>query len=70
VGGVERHHGKKSGDTLREAGCSVVSVSRRVARYRLTRPDDAPLRVRLRALAAERRCFGYRRLDICWPAKA
>ena len=42
--------------------CSLVGVSRRVARYRSTRPDDAPLRVRLRELAAERRRFGYRRL--------
>ena len=42
--------------------CSLAGVSRRVARYRSTRPDDAPLRVRLRELAAERRRFGYRRL--------
>jgi putative transposase len=42
--------------------CELVGVSRRVARYRSTRPDDAPLRVRLRELAAERRRFGYRRL--------
>ena len=33
-----------------------------MARYRSTRPDDTPLRVRLRELAAERRRFGYRRL--------
>ena len=42
--------------------CSLVTVSRRVARYRSTRPDDAPLRARLRELAGERRRFGYRRL--------
>ena len=42
--------------------CGLVGVSRRVARYRSTRPDDTPLRVRLRELAAERRRFGYRRL--------
>ncbi len=42
--------------------CDLLGVSRRVARYRSTRPDDAPLRVRLRELAAERRRFGYRRL--------
>ena len=42
--------------------CDLVGVSRRVARYRSTRPDDTPLRVRLRELAAERRRFGYRRL--------
>jgi len=33
-------------------------------RYRGVRPDDAVLRVRLRALATERRRFGYRRLHI------
>jgi putative transposase len=33
-------------------------------RYRSVRPDDAALRARLRALAAERRRFGYRRLHI------
>lgn len=31
--------------------------------YRSTRPDDGPLRARLRELAAERRRFGYRRLS-------
>lgn len=43
-------------------GCSLVGVSRRVIRYQPTRVDDAPLRARLRELAAERRRFGYRRL--------
>lgn len=42
--------------------CSLVGVSRRVIRYKPTRPDDGALRQRLRELAAERRRFGYRRL--------
>jgi hypothetical protein len=42
--------------------CDHVGVSRRVARYRSVPPDAAPLRVRPRELAAERRRFGYRRL--------
>ena len=42
--------------------CGLVGISRRVARSCSTRPDDAPLRLRLRELAAERRRFGYRRL--------
>ena len=42
--------------------CGLVGISRRVARYCSARPDDAPLRLRLRELAAERRRFGYRRL--------
>ena len=32
-------------------------------RYAPTQPDDGALRQRLRELAAERRRFGYRRLD-------
>ena len=35
-----------------------------MARYRSRRPDDAATRLRLRALAAERRRFGYRRLGL------
>jgi len=44
--------------------CRVVGADRKSFRYRSTRPDDADLRERLRALAAERRRFGYRRLHI------
>lgn len=51
------HHGLSE-----RRACQLVGVSRRVIRYRSTRPDDAPLRQRLRELAGERRRFGYRRL--------
>ena len=44
--------------------CRVAGVDRSMVRYRSVRPDDAGLRVRLRALSAERRRFGYRRLHI------
>jgi len=44
--------------------CLIVGISRRVMRYRSRRPDDAPIRARLRELAAERRRFGFRRLGI------
>ena len=44
--------------------CSIVGVARRVVRYRSGRPDDTAIRLRLRALAATRRRFGYRRLGI------
>jgi len=44
--------------------CLIIGVSRRVVRYRSRRPDDAPIRVRLRELAAERRRFDFRRLGI------
>jgi putative transposase len=42
--------------------CGIVGVARRVVRYEPVRPADDALRERLRALAAERRRFGYRRL--------
>jgi putative transposase len=44
--------------------CRIIRADRSTARYRSRRPDDAALRARLRALAAERRRFGYRRLHI------
>ena len=44
--------------------CSIVGVDRSSVRYRHRRPDDAAVRERLRALAAERRRFGYRRLGL------
>jgi putative transposase len=44
--------------------CRVAGVERALVRYRLRRGDDAELRERLRALAHERRRFGYRRLHV------
>lgn len=42
--------------------CRLVGIGRTSARYRAVRGDDAAMRARLRALAAERPRFGYRRL--------
>jgi len=42
--------------------CGLLDMDRTSFRYRSTRGDDAELRARMRALAAERRRFGYRRL--------
>lgn len=42
--------------------CQVLGAERSVVRYRSRRGDDAAVRARLRALASERRRFGYRRL--------
>ena len=42
--------------------CSVSEVDRVMVRYRSRRPDEAVLRARLKALAQERRRFGYPRL--------
>jgi putative transposase len=44
--------------------CSTLGADRTSVRYRSRRPDDAPIRARLRELAAIRRRFGYRRLHI------
>jgi putative transposase len=44
--------------------CGLVGLEPKTYRYRTSRPDDSELRVRLRALASERRRFGYRRLHI------
>ena len=44
--------------------CSALGVDRTSVRYCSRRPDDAPLRARLRELAGQRRRFGYRRLHI------
>ena len=44
--------------------CTVIGADRTSIRYRSRRPDDRDLRERLRALASERRRFGYRRLHV------
>ena len=43
---------------------SVIERDRSTVRYVCRLPDDAELRERLRALAGERRRFGYRRLHV------
>ena len=57
------HLGKVHEMSERRA-CRVVGCDRMTVRYRSRRPDDPKLRERLRALARERRRFGYRRLLI------
>ena len=42
--------------------CRLIGMDVSSYRYRSRRPDDGPLRERLRTLAAVRRRFGYRRL--------
>jgi putative transposase len=44
--------------------CRVIGADRTSIRYCSRRPDDAAARARLRELAAVRRRFGYRRLQI------
>lgn len=44
--------------------CALVGLDPKTYRYTSRRPDEAPLRARLRELAAQRRRFGYRRLHL------
>ena len=44
--------------------CRVTDGDRSSVRYQAVRPDDGALRERLKALAQERRRFGYRRLHV------
>jgi putative transposase len=44
--------------------CLALSIDRSTVRYTSTRPDDAPLREAMKAVAGERRRFGYRRIHI------
>jgi putative transposase len=44
--------------------CTMIGICRMTVRYRSQRPDDGRLRDRMKALADERRRFGYRRLHI------
>lgn len=44
--------------------CKATGFCRMTFRYQATRPDDGVLRERMKAVAAERRRFGYRRLHV------
>ena len=51
-------------DVSERRACRVIAADRTSVRYRSRRADDGDLREKLRALAQERRRFGYRRLHI------
>jgi putative transposase len=57
-------HLRSAFDMSERRACSVIGCVRMTVRYRCRRLDDAGLRERLRALAHERRRFGYRRLHV------
>ena len=57
-------HARAAHGVSERRACTIVGVDRSSIRYRHRRPDDAAIRARLRALAAERRRFGYRRLGL------
>lgn len=54
---------KAHGVSQRRA-CDVLGVDRTSVRYRSIRPDDGELREAMKAVAAERRRFGYRRIHV------
>lgn len=51
-------------DLSERRACQIAGADRSMIRYRSRRPPDTALRQRLRALAGERRRFGYRRLFV------
>ncbi|ABV92153.1 integrase (plasmid) [Dinoroseobacter shibae DFL 12 = DSM 16493] len=51
------------GVSQRRAG-KALAVDRSSVRYRSVRPDDAEARAAMKAVAAERRRFGYRRIHV------
>lgn len=44
--------------------CRALAVNRTNVRYHSVRPEDAEARAAMKAVAAERRRFGYRRIDV------
>lgn len=44
--------------------CKAIGTCRMTVRYQTSRMDDAKLRERMKAIAHERRRFGYRRLHV------
>jgi putative transposase len=54
----------KAHQVSQRRACKAIAAERTSVRYRSRRPDDATVRERLRQLAAGRRRFGYRRLQI------
>lgn len=57
-------HLKAAFEVSERRACSIIKADRKSVRYRSCRQPDTALRERLRALAAERRWFGYRRLFV------
>lgn len=55
-------HLQNSHEMSERRACKVIGCDRMTVRYQSRRPDDPKLRERLKALARERRRFGYRRL--------
>lgn len=59
VAHLVEHHGMSERRACKAIGCCRMTI-----RYKSTRPDDTRLRERMKAIARERRRFGYRRLHV------
>ena len=57
-------HVRSAFELSERRACRIIGCVRMTVRYCLRRPRDIELRERLRALAHERRRFGYRRLHV------
>lgn len=57
-------HLRSAFEVSERRACRIIGCARMTVRYRSRRADDSSLRARLRALARERRRFGYRRLHL------
>ena len=57
-------HLRESFEMSERRACKAIGCCRMTMRYRTARSDDAGLRQRVRAIAQERRRFGYRRLHV------
>ena len=50
--------------------CKTIGACRMTVRYEATRGDDSALRERMKAIAHERRRFGYRRIHVLLKREA
>jgi putative transposase len=57
-------HLKEAFGLSERRACKAIGCCRMTVRYESTRPDDRDLRERMKAIAHERRRFGYRRVHI------
>ena len=57
-------HAREAFEVSERRACDVLGADRSSVRYRTRRPDEAELREKIRAVATERRRFGYRRIHV------
>jgi len=55
---------KSNHEMSERRACKLLQCCRMTVRYASVRPDDAVLRGRMKAIAVERRRFGYRRIHV------